>query len=113
MKVADETKKTAPKKETLTINIIPSLEPKLGRVYSNYVQVSHSQYDFTIRFGDAPPGGDIVRLKKGDNITIPNIVEIIVVPDLIPKIITALETNYRNFVEQFKGASKEEGIEVH
>jgi hypothetical protein len=112
--VADKTEKTAPKKEALTINIIPSLEPKLGRVYSNYVQVSHSQYDFTIRFGDAPPGGDVPRLKKGNDITIPNIVEIIIVPDLIPKIITALDTNYKKFLEQFKGAPKEDtGIEAH
>jgi hypothetical protein len=114
MKVADETKKTAPKKGTLTINIIPSLEPKLGRVYSNYVQVAHSQYDFTIRFGDAPPGGDIVRLKKGDTVTIPNIVEIVVVPDLIPAIIKALDTNYKAFLEQFKGVSTEHtGTKVH
>jgi hypothetical protein len=114
MKVADKTNKAAPKKETVTVNIIPSLEPKLGRVYSNYVQVSHSQYDFTIRFGDAPPGGDVVRLKKGDNITIPNIVEIVVVPDLIPAIIKALDTNYNQFREQFKGAAKKDkGTEVH
>lgn len=112
--MADETKKTAPKKEALTINILPSLEPKLGRVYSNYVQVSHSQYDFTIRFGDAPPGGDIVRLTKGDMVTIPNIVEIVVVPDLIPAIIKALDTNYKAFLEQFKGTpKKDKGTEVH
>ncbi len=114
LKVTDKTKKTAPKKETITVNIIPSLEPKLGRVYSNYVQVSHSQYEFTIRFGDAPPGGDLVRLKQGDNITIPNIIEIVVVPDLIPAIIKALDTNYNKFLEQFRGtAKKDKGTEVH
>jgi hypothetical protein len=110
--VADKTKKTAPKNEELTA--IPSLEPRLGRVYSNYVQISHTKYDFTIRFGDAPPGGDLLRLRKGDEITIPNIVEVIVVPDLIPEIIKALDINYNRFLEQFRGAAKEEkGTEVH
>ena len=106
--MTDQTKKTAPKEKPLTIKIIPSLEPKLGRVYSNYVQVSHSQYDFTIRFGDAPPPGDVVRLRRGDTITIPNIVEIVVVPDLIPAIIKALDTNYNKFLEQFKGTDEED-----
>lgn len=74
--MADEPKKTAPKKP-IQVKIIPSLEPKLGRVYSNYVQVSHSKYEFTIRFGDAPPGGDVERLMKGNKLTIPNIIEIV------------------------------------
>ncbi|PIU52654.1 MAG: hypothetical protein COS90_10315 [Deltaproteobacteria bacterium CG07_land_8_20_14_0_80_60_11] len=105
MKVADKTKKTAPKNEELTA--IPSLEPRLGRVYSNYVQISHTKYDFTIRFGDAPPGGDLQRLRRGNEVTIPNIVEIVIVPDLIPEIIKALETNYSRFIEQFRDIAKE------
>lgn len=110
----DKRKKAAPKTETVTLKILPALEPKLGRVYSNYIQVSHSQYEFTIRFGDAPSGEALVRLKQGDNITIPNIVEIIVVPDLIPAIMNVLDTNYKKFLEQFRGTVKEDqGIEVH
>ena len=103
--MADKTKKTAPKNKELTA--IPSLEPRLGRVYSNYVQISHTKYDFTIRFGDAPPGGDLQRLRRGNEVTIPNIVEIVIVPDLIPEIIKALETNYSRFIEQFRDIAKE------
>jgi hypothetical protein len=81
---------------------------------SNYVQVSSSQYEFTIRFGDAPPGGDVDRLRQGNIITIPNIVEIVVVPDLIPAIIRALDTTYKQFLEQFRGVAKEgKETEVH
>lgn len=110
--MADKTKKAVPKEEAITI--IPSLEPKLGRVYSNYVQVSHTKLDFTIRFGDAPPGGDVPRIRQGNKITIPNIVEIVVVPNLIPEIIKALETNYNRFLEQFGDIAKEtEEIKVH
>jgi hypothetical protein len=108
LKVAAKTKKVTPEKKIIEVKVIPSLEPKLGRVYSNYVQVSHSQYDFTIRFGDAPPGGDVDRLRQGDQITIPNIIDIIVVPNLIPAIINALDTAYKNYQELFKDAAKED-----
>jgi len=104
--VADAPKKTAPKQEAVQIKVIPSLEPKLGRVYSNFVQISHTKYDFTIRFADGPPGGDLERLREGDTITIPNIVEIVIVPDLIPPIIKALETGYKNFIAQFGDAAE-------
>jgi hypothetical protein len=111
LKVAGKTKKTAPKEKTVTLKIMPSVEPKLGRVYSNYVQVSHSLYEFTIRFGDAPSGPVLEKFREGDKITIPNIIEIVVVPDLIPAIIKALETNYNKFLERFRESDK--GTEVH
>lgn len=113
--MADKTKKKPPKMETVKLKILPSLEPKLGRVYSNYVQVSHSQYEFTLRFADAPPGSTLMRLtKEGDDIIIPNIVEVIVVPELIPEIIKALGTNYNNFIGKFRGTAKEDkGTEGH
>jgi hypothetical protein len=112
LKVADKTKKPASEKKTVQVKVIPSLEPRLGRVYSNYVQVSFSQYDFTIRFGDAPSGGDVDRLKQRDTITIPNIIDIVVVPDLIPAIKKALDIAYNNYLELFKEAAKEkEGTE--
>lgn len=113
--MSDETKKTAPKENLSALKILPSLEPKLGRVYSNFVQVSSTKLDFTIRFGDAPPGGDLERLTlKKNEIVIPNLVEVVVVPDLIPEIIKALDTSYKIFLEQFKGAVKEDPKpEVH
>jgi len=120
--VTKETKKTVPEEKTppeeksLTLNIVPSREPNLGRVYSNYVQVKHTQYEFTILFGDlTPPSGeDLVKLKNGDKITIPNIVEIVVVPDLIPAIVGALNEDYNKFLKQKGDVTKAEKVtEVH
>ncbi|MBU4233908.1 MAG: DUF3467 domain-containing protein [Proteobacteria bacterium] len=108
--------KTAPERKAVTISLTPSLEPKLGRVYSNYVQVAHTQYEFTIRFGDFSPlrSEDLVKQKSGDKIIVPNIVEIIITPDLIPEVMKALETNYTRFLENFRGLTKEEeGTEDH
>ena len=108
--MADKTKKTAPKGKNVPLKILPAFEPKLGRVYSNYLQVSHSQYEFTMRFADAPSGEALMRLKQGVNITIPNIVEIIVVPELIPEIIKALDSNYKKFIHKFRGTPKEDKV---
>jgi len=106
--VAKKPDKTVPKGKVVTINLIPSHEPKLGRVYSNYVQVAHTQYEFTIRFGDFSPPRSEDLGKSGDNIVVPNIVEIIITPDLIPKVMEALETNYTRFLENFRGLTEEE-----
>ncbi|MFZ0052956.1 MAG: DUF3467 domain-containing protein [Desulfobaccales bacterium] len=108
MKVPDKTSRANPKKEPPRLKVILSLEPKLGRAYANYVQVSHSQYDFTIRFGDGPPGVDVPRLRQGDTITIPNIAEIIVSPEIIPGIIGALDSNYKKFLKKFRDAAKKD-----
>lgn len=95
--------------EQISLEIIPSMEPKLGRVYSNYVQISHSPYDFTIRFADAPSGRDVQKLREGNQITIPSLVDIVVVPELIPEIIEALKANYEKYLNNIKRiASKEE-----
>jgi len=98
--VAGKTKKVTPKQKIIEVKAIPSLEPKLGRVYSNYVAVSNTKFDFTIRFGDLPPGGDVERLRQGKELIIPTIIDIIVVPDLIPGIIQALDAHYKKYLEQ-------------
>jgi hypothetical protein len=106
--VAAKKREGAPEKGFLELKLIPSLEPKLGRVYSNYVSVSHTKYDFTIRFGDLPPGGDMQRLRHGQEMTIPSIIDIIVVPDLIPGIMQALDENYKRYQELIEYFAKQE-----
>jgi hypothetical protein len=93
-----------PNEKEITVDFIPSLEPKLGKVYVNFAQVSHSPWDFTIKFCIAPPGVDIPRLHKSGEkyIELPNIVELIVGPDFVPLIIAALQENYDKFIKTYK-----------
>jgi hypothetical protein len=98
-----ETKKKETKKP---IQFIPSLEPKLGRIYSNYVSVSHSPWDFTIRFSDAPPFGDISRLAKDGVVEIPNLVEIIIPINLMPKLVDVFRENLNQFQKNIEAATK-------
>jgi hypothetical protein len=92
----------------IKVELIPSVEPKLGRAYANYVQISHSPWDFTIRFCEAPSVADIGRLKRsGNKVEIPNIVELIIAPNLIPKIIEALKINYEKYRKEYKEKADE------
>lgn len=107
-KVAKKLAKIADEDKEIQIELIPSLEPKLGRVYANYVQVSHSPYDFTIRFCEAPSVADIVRLKGNrKKVEVPNIVELIIPPDLMPQIIEALKINYEKYLKAYKEKENE------
>jgi hypothetical protein len=92
-----------PAKETeINVELIPALEPKLGRVYANYALISHSPWDFTITFCEAPSISNLARLKRiGSKVEIPNIVELIIAPNLIPKIIEALKINYEKYMKQY------------
>jgi len=104
-----------PEEQEVQIELIPSMEPRLGREYVNYAQVAHSPWDFTIRFCQAPSLADIVRLKRpaggkiGPNlkVEIPSTIELIVSPEFLPKIIEALKINYEKYLK----TKKKEGID--
>ncbi|MGP7977492.1 MAG: DUF3467 domain-containing protein, partial [Desulfobaccales bacterium] len=49
-----------------TVELVPRGEPRFGRVYSNFFQVSHSPWEFNIRFCIAPVSTDIKFNKKED-----------------------------------------------
>jgi hypothetical protein len=78
----------------------------LGRAYANFVQVSHSPFDFTIRFCEAPSSADIGRIsgikeQEDAHIEISNVVELIVAPNLLPQLIEALQKNYEKYLKQY------------
>jgi hypothetical protein len=92
--------KSNPKQtEEVRLNLVPSGDPKMGRVYVNYAQVSHSPWEFTIRFGLAPTGADIEQtMKKGQaTLEVPTIIDIMIPPTLMPGLIRALQTNFDKF----------------
>jgi len=88
------------------IELVPNLNAKLGRVYSNFIQVSHSPWDFTLRFCDAPPGGDIPKLMKGGKVEIPTVVEVVIPAILISDLIRVLDEQNEKYMKAFKEAKK-------
>src|SRR5208337_3182354 len=81
--------------EQVKVELLPVGEPSMGRVYANYVQISHTPWEFTIRFCLAPASADIKKfMKKGTNIAeIPITIDVMLSPALMQPIIQALQTN--------------------
>lgn len=95
--------KSSKEEKEIQIELVPSTESKLGREYINYAQVSHSPWDFTIKFCQTPAMVDILKLKRSaGKAEIPTIVELIIAPDFLPKIIKALQTNYDRYLTEQK-----------
>jgi hypothetical protein len=85
------------------VNLIPGGEPRMGRVYSNYAQISHSPWEFSIRFCLAPASIDITNLVPGETATveIPIIIDVMVSPAVMPGLIKALQDNFERYEETF------------
>ena len=55
------------------------------------------------------------RIRIENEIIIPNIVEVIVVPQLIPAIMKAMETSYNSYLKEFgeKPAKEKKEVGIH
>jgi len=92
-------KEVTEKLKHVEIKLVPTLNAKLGRIYSNYAEVSHSPWDFTLKFCDAPSGADILRLKTDNTVDIPTLVEIIIPVNLISGLIQALTDQNEKYIK--------------
>ena len=95
------------KTKSVPLEMVPSSPPKLGRIYSNIAEISHSPWDFTIRFCDGPPSSDIPKLRKGNKLEVNNIVEVIISIHQMPNLIKALQKNYSTFLKSYKRKADE------
>ncbi|MFH1982440.1 MAG: DUF3467 domain-containing protein [Pseudomonadota bacterium] len=72
------------------------------RLYSNYVEVAHSPYDFTLRFCDVGPIDNVANLAaSGGEHKVPVVAEIAIPFQILPGLIQALQRQ----VEQHRHAS--------
>lgn len=101
--------------EKLAVELKSDKQPKMGRVYSNFVEMSHSPWDFTMRFCLAPTSADLPKKDAKKNVVelvAPTIVDVIVPPVLVPAIISALQTNYNEYAAAYlteEGAEEDGG----
>ena len=95
-----------PKPVTKEIKLVASTEPKLGRVYANFVQVGLSPYDMTLRFCDAPPGSDIKGNKK--ELIIPTQCEIVIPVEVAGSLAALLKATCEKFYEAYDQAQDSE-----
>lgn len=94
-----------PKGATQSIQV--TLNPKYGilpsRMYSNYLEVSQTPYDFNLKFCDATPV--TIDSKAEDKIThdIPIVAEIAIPFLLMPRFIKALQAQYEKHKKLING----------
>jgi len=84
------------------IEVKPKPSPDLlpSRIYSNYVEVSQSPYDFSLKFCDATPiyNMEEVKINKGLH-RIPIIAEIAIPSTIVKPLIDALQIQYNKYIE--------------
>jgi len=96
--------KATEKDKGIEITLIPSDNLMSNRLYSNYVQVNQSPFDFSLRFCDAPAIYDMDEVIKNKGaFQIPVVAEIVVPLEIMPRLIDALKKEYEKYLELSKG----------
>lgn len=97
-KKAPSKKAKMAKSEGIDVKVNPSFETPQTRVYSNFMQITQTPYDFSIKFCDATPLKD--KSSSGKTIThnIPVVVEVAVPFNVVPGLIRALQTQWDEYL---------------
>ena len=95
-------KENPSKPKELVIELVAGKNPKLGRIYSNYVSVSQTPWDFTLRFCDTPPRADVeVSERAGEEGSViaeaPAIVDVIIPAAIMPALINAMRSQLNKY----------------
>jgi len=90
--------------KTVTVKIIPdpTVETPYPRIYSNYVAVQSTPFDFTLKFCDAIPMFEKPESSIGvvEN-RIPILAEIILPVTVFPNLIDAMNQQYQQYLKAY------------
>lgn len=101
--------KTPDPNETLEVTLMPSDAIVSKRIYSNFVMVTHSPHDFSLRFCDASPIYDIDKVAANNSIhPAPVVAEIVIPFDVMPNLIKVMQTQYEKYLKGSKGDEDED-----
>jgi len=83
----------------IALKVVPTYDQVSERLYSNYVAVSHSQYDFNLRFCDIGPPNEKQQDKslKSGEIEVPIQADIVIPGVIVEPLIKALITQYEKY----------------
>lgn len=94
------TKKPTKPVKDIKVTLIPNNEMQPSRIYSNYVHITQTPYDFSLKFCDATPISVDSNTKNQITHNIPIVAEIAIPLNLMPKLIKALQTQYEDYKNQ-------------
>jgi hypothetical protein len=82
----------------IEVRFVPDITLEPQRVYSNYAEVNHTPYDFSLRFCDAEPiTPAMVAGKEKYEYRVPVVAHIVVPPRLVPIMISALSAQLKSY----------------
>ncbi len=89
---------------TVNVKIVPSKDYISERLYSNFVSISHSEYDFTLTFCDItePRADQKEEIIKSKKIQAPIQAEIAIPIMIVEPLIEALKINTASYKKQHK-----------
>lgn len=95
----------AKKSKVVAVKIQPMEKEEKGRIYSNYIIVRHTPFDFTLEFCEILPVKGIEAVDGGTAIA--DIKVKLALPiKLIPSLISALTDNYKKYEEAYEKEKK-------
>ena len=105
------TKKAVKEKEGIeVITLEPNDELVSNRLYSNFVQVANSPYDFALKFCDAPAVFNQKNITEGV-LSIPIVAEIVIPFNLMPNLIKTLQIQYEKHQKKLREITNKEESE--
>ena len=90
-------------KKAINFTVVPSDDPNVPRVYSNFCSIQHSPFDFTLTFCEMHPLGEreIQAAQSSHVVKAPVRAKLVVPIPLIPGLIAALQENFRLHQESY------------
>jgi len=91
-------------KNEVRVTIVPYEEEVKERIYSNYVIVRHSPFDFSLEFCEIPPANErqIKEIDRTKQVKAEVKAKIALPTKLIPSLIDALVDNYKKYEKKFE-----------
>jgi hypothetical protein len=78
-----------------------------GRLYANFINVSFSPWDCTLRFCDAPPFAEVEKFKKDGFLVLKPMVDIVIPTDVVPELINALQQAFDGHMKALEESKNE------
>lgn len=88
--------KPVKKDKGLEVKLIPTEDLNINREYANYVEVTQTPYDFTLRFCDATPFKVNTEQLENNSVEhpIPIVADIVIPFQIVPHLINALKSQW-------------------
>ncbi|MGB5156335.1 MAG: DUF3467 domain-containing protein [Desulfobacterales bacterium] len=82
----------------IEVKPIPSSDILASRLYSNYIEITQSPYDLSLKFCDAIPIKNVEEVQKNKGVfKIPIVAEIVIPFAIVKSLIDALQVHYDQF----------------